>query len=176
MSYPTKEYLERLAEIAARDNESEKAKKLTLKQKRFLGAFVQFGTILGASRAANIGRTTHYKWAENSPSYREAFLHAELASRETIMEKCREVALDDKNVPMLIHLSRGAYPEVFGTQRHEVSGPNRGAIRVTQETETVDEILGRIHGLMQQHDAAETSTDRPILPRGRGDGVSDSED
>lgn len=176
MSHPTKEYLERLAEVASKDNENEKAGKLTIKQRRFLGAFVQNGTILGAARAANVGRSTHYQWAEKSPTYRDAFLHAELESREAIMVTCRKVALEDENVPMLIHLSKGAYPEVFGVQRHEVSGPNRGAIHVQTETETVDEILDRIRGLMQQQNAAKTSSDRPGLPRGRCDRLPDSED
>ena len=176
MSHPTKAYLEQVAQISARDNENEKSKKLTIKQRRFLASFVQTGTILAAARAANVGRTTHYAWVEKSASYREAFLHAELASREVIMEACRKVAVEDENVPMLIHLRKGAYPEVFGTQRHELSGPDGSPIRVQNETETVDEILDRIHGLMRQQDAAETSTPSPGLPRGRGDEFPDSED
>ena len=176
MSHPTKAYLEQIAQISARDNENEKSKKLTIKQRRFLAAFVQTGTILAAARTANVGRTTHYAWVDKSASYRDAFLHAELASREMIMEACRKVAIEDENVPMLIHLSKGAYPEVFGTQRHEVSGPDGSPIRVQNETETVDDILDRIHGLMRQQDAAETSTRSPGLPRGRCNEFPDSED
>ena len=44
MSHPTKAYLEQVAQISARDNENEKSKKLTIKQRRFLASFVQTGT------------------------------------------------------------------------------------------------------------------------------------
>ena len=176
MGHPTKAYLEQVALIASRDNENEKKGRLSPKQKKFLASFVQTGCIASSARSANVDRNTHYGWVEKSPIYREAFLHAELASRELIMEKCREVAIEDKNVPMLIHLSKGAYPEVFGTNRHEVSCPDGEPIRVQSETETVDEILGRIRGLMQQQDSADSSSQSPGLPRGRGDEFPDSED
>ena len=156
--------------------EDENAKPLTLAQRRFLVAYKNLGTVSGASRESGTNRKTHYRWCHSSPTYRRSFIEAEEEARDEVLTKCRKVALEDENVPMLIHLSKGMFPELFGTQRHELSGPDGSPIRVQNETETVDEILDRIHGLMRQQDAAETSTPSPGLPRGRGDEFPDSED
>ena len=52
---------------------------------------------------------------------------------------------------MLIHLSKGIFPELFATQRHELSGPNGSDINV-KSTGSVDQILGRINDIVSRRE------------------------
>tara|TARA_R100000664_G_scaffold2132_1_gene5505 strand:- start:7561 stop:8091 length:531 start_codon:yes stop_codon:yes gene_type:complete len=121
-------------------------RKLTINQHRFLAAYVQCGTVSGAARAANVARKKHYEWQKNE-LYVEAFEEADAQSKDTILEKCRELAMDG-NVPLLVHLSKALHPTLFAN-RHEISGPGGGDIKV-RHGRTSDELLGMIRERKQR--------------------------
>ena len=151
---PTDEFMKRLMVQVSDDAVSEDdadAQPLTLAQRRFLEAYKNVGTVTGAGKASNSNRKSHYNWCRRSPRYRAAFIEAEMEARDVILEKCRKVAIEDESVPMLIHLSKGIFPELFATQRHELSGPNGSDINV-KSTGSVDQILGRINDIVSRRE------------------------
>ena len=177
---PSDEFMVRLMRMVAKDQEEDvldKAKPLTLAQRRFLEAYKNVGTVSGASKVSNSNRKTHYKWCESSPNYRVAFIEAEEIARDVILEKCRQVALEEGNVQMLIHLSKGIFPEMFGTQRHELSGPNGSEINV-KSTGSVDQILGRINDIVSRREqqALDSQPTDARLLEGPEDPVAHSEE
>jgi hypothetical protein len=46
-------------------------------QAKFLAAFAESGSVQRASRWAKLGRTAHYDWMENDPTYPPRFRKAE---------------------------------------------------------------------------------------------------
>lgn len=153
---PTDAFMKRLMAMVQEDNlegDPEHVPQLTLAQRRFLEAYKNVGTVSGACRESNCNSKSHYNWCARSSTYRVAFIRAEMEARDEILEICRKVAIDEKNVPMLIHLSKGIFPELFGTQRHELSGPDGQAINL-KSTSSVDQILGRIDDIVRKRQEA----------------------
>lgn len=146
---------------------------LTVSQRKFLEAFSVIGTISGAARAVGICHKTHYKWT-SSDDYQVAFREARVRAADEILESCREVGIRDRNVSMLIHLSRGYFPEMFGTNRHEFSGPAGGPIEMTTK-KTTDQLLERLRDLQQRFTSTASLGNTPVreLPDNR---VADSEE
>ena len=177
---PRRQHLEKIRAMAKEDlldvDEETYVPYLTIAQKRFLAAYSRLGIITAAVLEAKINRSSHYKWIEDSPDYRIAFVEADQESKDIILAACRKVALDEGNVPMPIHLSKGMYPEMFGTQRHELSGPNGKAIDVNQKTTTtVDQLLGKINDfVIQRQEALDTQPPKPRLLDGPNNRVSSS--
>ncbi|HEX6983959.1 MAG TPA: hypothetical protein VF170_01220 [Planctomycetaceae bacterium] len=64
------------------------------KQRAFLAAYRECGTIAGASRAAEVGRRTHYEWLGSDPAYRAAFADAREEAGELLEAEARRRALD----------------------------------------------------------------------------------
>tara|TARA_R110002124_G_scaffold113388_1_gene267707 strand:+ start:4796 stop:5326 length:531 start_codon:yes stop_codon:yes gene_type:complete len=147
-------------------------RKLTINQHRFLAAYVQCGTVSGAARAANIPRKKHYEWQKNE-LYLESFEEADAQSKDTILEKCRELAMDG-NVPLLVHLSKALHPRLFAS-KHEISGPGGGDIKV-RHGRTSDELLGMIRERKQRLNTPENAPARfaPVLD-GSSNGVLDTQ-
>ena len=148
---------------------------LTVKQRKFLEALAVIGTISGAAKAAGTSVPSHYKWMKDNEEYQKAFREARVRAADEILETCREVGIRDRNVSMLIHLSRGYFPEMFGTNRHEFSGPAGGAIEMSNTSKkTTDQLLERLRDLQQKHTTVTSLGDTPVcaLP---DDGVADSE-
>ena len=145
---------------------------LTVSQRKFLEAHSVIGTISGAARAIGINHKTHYKWM-STDSYQVAFRESRVRAADEILESCREVAIRDRNVSMLIHLSRGYFPEMFGTNRHEFSGPAGGPIEMTTK-KTTDQLLERLRDLQQRSSSSSSSGIDPLhqLP---GNGVANPE-
>jgi hypothetical protein len=170
-------FMQRLMTQVEEDSDEDKLAPLTVAQRRFLQAYTVTGTISGAAKRAKSCRKSHYAWCRNSPAYRHAFVAAETESRDAIMEACRKVAIEDESVPMLIHLSKGAFPELYNTQKHELSGPDGKDIQVRTEAATVDQLLGKMHDIMQRRqEAVDTSSDPAGLLEGPDNGVADSEE
>lgn len=173
----TQTFLDRIMGLSEEDPPEEQVEPLSMSQRRFLSAYARIGTVGGAARTAKVDRTAHYRWCKTSASYRYAFIQAESESRDAILETCRKVALKERNVAMLIHLSKGAFPELFSTQRHEVSGPGGGNINVSAKTVTTDQLLERIHDIVRERqEAAHTLPDRSGLLDGPEDAVDHPED
>lgn len=146
---------------------------LTVSQRKFLEAFSIIGTVSGSAKAAGIEPSTHSKWMRKSEEYREAYREARVRAADEILEVCREVGIRDKNVQMLIHLSKGYFPEMFGINRHEVSGPDGKPIEMTAK-KTTDQLLERLRDLQQKLPAAAQIETASILERS-DNGVADTE-
>tara|TARA_R100000234_G_scaffold107716_1_gene78904 strand:+ start:130 stop:612 length:483 start_codon:yes stop_codon:yes gene_type:complete len=148
---------------------------LTENQIKFLRAFEVCGVISEAARRAEVDRTRHYEWLKNSEDYRECFTHAKAACGERIIAKCRHMALEEDSVPMLIHLSKGYFPEMFGTKRHEISGPGGGPIQNQALSGSTSRLQERLHALRERCEQSGSSTDlRNLLDR-RGEWLADSD-
>ena len=145
---------------------------LTVSQRKFLEAFAIIGTVSGSARAAGIDNSTHSKWMRSNEEYRQAYREARVRAADEILETCREVGIRDKNVQMLIHLSKGYFPEMFGINRHEVSGPDGRPIEMTAK-KTTDQLLERLRDLQQQHPSAAQTGTQLLLER-PDNGVADT--
>ena len=148
---------------------------LTENQRNFLRAYEICGVISEAARRAGVDRTRHYSWIKNSEDYQVCFEQAVAACGERIIAKCRHMALEQDNVPMLIHLSKGYFPEMFGTKRHEISGPGGGPIQSQALSGSTNRLRERLDALRERCERAGSSTDlRDLLDR-RGEWLADSD-
>ena len=148
---------------------------LTKNQRNFLRAYEICGVVSEAARRAEVDRTRHYHWIKESEDYQECFEQARVACGERIIAKCRHLALDQDNVPMLIHLSKGYFPEIFGTKRHEISGPSGGPIQSQALSGSTNRLRERLDALRERCERAGSSTDlRDLLDR-RGEWLADSD-
>jgi len=148
---------------------------LTENQINFLRAFEICGVISEAARRANVDRTRHYNWLKESDDYRDCFDQAKAACGERIIAKCRHMALEQDNVPMLIHLSKGYFPEMFGTRRHEISGPGGGPITSQSMSGSTSRLQERLNALRERCEREGSSIDlRDLLDR-RGEWLADSD-
>jgi len=146
---------------------------ISIRQRKFLEALAVIGTISGAARASGTSERQHYRWIKSCDKYQQAFREARVRAADEILETCRSVAIQEQNVSMLIHLSKGYFPEMFGTNRHEFSGPAGGPIEMTSK-KTTDQLLERLRDLQQRFTSTSSIGDTTIceLP---DDGVADSE-
>ena len=179
MLRPGEFFLDRLREQVEEDKVSvneDEAAPLTRAQRRFLESYKGIGVLSAAAKVAQTDRKNHYTWCKKSSVYRSAFLEADLEARDEVLEACRRVAINDKNVPMLIHLSKGMFPEMFGTQRHEVSGPGGDAINV-KSASSIQQIFGRIDDIVRKRqETLDSQPEQPRLLEGSQDGMEHSQD
>ncbi|MCH7564042.1 MAG: hypothetical protein IH968_09475 [Gemmatimonadetes bacterium] len=110
-----------------------------LKKKAFLAAFRENGNVRLACEAADVGRSSHYRWLETDPAYREAFGSAKEDAADILEAEAKRRAVDGieefvgwyKGEPggvvrkysdtLLIFLLKGLKPDVF-RERLEVRG------------------------------------------------------
>lgn len=116
------------------------------KKRAFLRAFCISGTVTHAALSAKIERTMHYHWLKTDAAYADAFAHAEGMAADSLEAEAVSRARDGWQEPvyqqgrligtvlkksdtLLIFLLKGARPEKF-RERHEVTGPNGGALQI----------------------------------------------
>lgn len=126
-------------------SELTKYRAIRRKQKKFLDAFVQLGTVLHAARAAKIHVATHKKWLATDEKYatkfaeyqdlmadtleREAFRRAHDGFLEPVYQRGEKVGHVRKfSDSLMAKLLDGNRPGKF-KQRTELSGPNGGPIQ-----------------------------------------------
>lgn len=144
----------------------------SLTQLRFLAAYRQSGRISVALVESNTLRKNFERWRDNEVRFQEQFLVADQDSKDEILVKCREIAMDG-NVTMLIHLSKGFFPEFWGTTKHEYGGIIGQPIQIEQKMDTtVDQLLNKIHDvyLKRQQDADAQTDTGPRMVRSK-DGI-----
>jgi hypothetical protein len=115
----------------------------------FFAAYAATCNIVGAARKAGISRTSHYRWLAK-PNYREAFTRAQHLAREYLESELVKRATKGWTEPIFYQgaqcgtvrrfdgatgmaLLRGMWPEKYGTQRQEISGPQGTPIQAKIE-------------------------------------------
>lgn len=115
-------------------------RKVQLKKKAFLQAFLETATVTHAATKSGIVRSAHYKWLQSDPQYKQAFEDAEEAAFDQLEAEARRRAVEGVDEPvgwhqgqaggyvkrysdtLLIFLMKGAKPEKYA-DRKEISGP-----------------------------------------------------
>lgn len=123
---------------------------LSPRQKAFLSAYLECGSVARAARAAKIYRTSHYNWLSRSPEYREAFYRARDRLADLLLDEAFERALNGSD-RLLEFLLKGLKPEL-NSQRVEIatSGSALGAIAVWQlSDEQLDEEIKRYRKVIE---------------------------
>ena len=110
-----------------------------LKKKAFLAAFRQTGNVRLACEAAQVGRSTHYRWLEADAAYEEAFELAKEDAADILEAEATRRAVEGVKKPtgwykgkaggyvrefsdtLLIFLLKGLRPKVY-RERVEVRG------------------------------------------------------
>jgi uncharacterized protein YycO len=64
------------------------------RQKAFLAAYAECGTILHAAKAAKITRETHYEWLRSDEAYKERFEEARKEAVEYLEREARRRAIE----------------------------------------------------------------------------------
>lgn len=118
---------------------SENITSFGLKKKAFLAAFRENGNVRLACLAADVGRSTHYRWLDSDMAYREAFDLAKEDAADILEAEAKRRAVDGVEEPvgfyrgqpggvvrkysdtLLIFLLKGLRPEVY-RERMEVRG------------------------------------------------------
>lgn len=115
------------------------------KQKKFLDAFVNLGTVLHACQSAGIHPATHRKWIASDPKYAQKFAEYQELVADTLEREAVRRARDGVLEPvyqrgekvghirkysdsLMAKLLDGNRPSKF-KQRTELSGPNGGPIQ-----------------------------------------------
>ena len=109
------------------------------KRAAFLAAYRETGNIKLACEAAQIGRSSHYRWRESDPDYAEEFERAKKDAVDVLEAEARRRAVEGWEEPvgwykgqaggtvrrfsdtLLIFLLKGLRPDVY-RERVEVSG------------------------------------------------------
>lgn len=110
-----------------------------LKKKAFLAAFRETGNVRQACDAADVARSSHYRWLDQDPEYREAFDLAREDAADILEAEAKRRAVDGVEEltgwykgeaggvvrkysdTLLIFLLKGLRPEVY-RERMEVRG------------------------------------------------------
>jgi hypothetical protein len=114
----------------------------TRKQKieAFLAEYAVTARISLAAQKAGVRRGDHYKWLEKDPDYVQAFEHVKRLAADYVQAEIVRRAVDgyDEDVfyqgqkcgtikrysdGLMILLAKGMMPEMYGTQKTEISGP-----------------------------------------------------
>ena len=70
------------------------------KQRTFLAAFRETGNVRLACEVAKVGRSSHYRWLEMHPAYREAFDLAKLQAAEILEQEAYRRAVEGTEEPI----------------------------------------------------------------------------
>jgi hypothetical protein len=70
------------------------------RQKAFLAAYEQVGSIARAAEAAKIGRTTHWAWMRTDPEYPKKFAAAQTVASEVLIDEATRRAVDGVEEPV----------------------------------------------------------------------------
>ena len=109
------------------------------RQKAFLAAFRETGNVRLACEVAGVGRTSHYRWRDEDPAYREAFDVAKEDATDVLEAEAHRRAVEGIEEPvgwykgeaggtvrrysdnLLMFLLKGARPERY-RERYDVRG------------------------------------------------------
>ena len=70
-----------------------------LKKKAFLAAFRELGNVRLACEAADVGRSSHYRWLDQDPEYREAFDLAKEDAADILEAEAKRRAVEGVEEP-----------------------------------------------------------------------------
>ncbi len=154
-------------------------------KRAFLAAFRETGNVRLACKAANVGRSSHYRWFEKDPEYRAAFEQAKENATDVLEAEAHRRAVEGWEEPvgwykgqaggtvrkysdvLLIFLLKGLRPERY-RERLDV----RGVLAHLDVSQLPDDLVARLANgenpitvLAPILQAAEL----PALPAGRGD-------
>ncbi len=127
------------------------------KQRAFLAAFRETGNVRLACEVAKVGRTSHYRWLEMHPAYREAFDLAKLQAADILEQEAYRRAVEGIEEPigwyrgvaggtvrrysdvLLMFLLKGLLPERYRERRDL-----RSSLAHIDLTQLPDHLLARI--------------------------------
>lgn len=152
------------------------------RQRAFLSAYRQTCNVSRACQVAKVGRSSHYRWLEQDPQYREAVALAKREVADTLEGEAIRRAFEGVQVPvgwhkgqpgayitqysdrLLIFLLKGAFPEKYADRRER-----RGTLANIDVTKLPDEALARIADGEHPHSVlaslAHNGAARARLPR-----------
>ena len=126
-------------------------------KRAFLAAFRETGNVCLACQAAGVGRSSHYRWLEQDPEYREAFDQAKEDATDVLEAEAHRRAVEgveepvgwDKGVAggtvrrysdvLLMFLLKGLRPERY-RERVDV----RGVLAHLDVSQLPDELVARL--------------------------------
>ncbi len=127
------------------------------KQRAFLAAFRETGNVRLACEIANVGRSSHYRWLEEHPAYRETFDLAKLQAADILEQEAYRRAVEGIEEPigwyrgvaggtvrrysdvLLMFLLKGLLPERYRERRDL-----RGSLAHIDLTQLPDHLLARL--------------------------------
>ncbi|MEM7812576.1 MAG: hypothetical protein AAF532_13970 [Planctomycetota bacterium] len=87
---------------------------LSATQVKFIGAYVQHGTVRKAAEIAGVSRNTHSRWVKERPDYAEAFRDAVEDFADHWEEEAKRQAFGEEGSPKLIEfMLKALRPEKY---------------------------------------------------------------
>ncbi len=126
-------------------------------KRAFLAAFRETGNVRLACEVAKVGRSSHYRWLEEEPAYREAFDQAKLQAADVLEQEAHRRAVEGVEEPvgwykgeaggtvrrysdtLLIFLLKGVLPDRY-RERVDV----RGVLAHLDVSRLPDELVARL--------------------------------
>jgi hypothetical protein len=154
------------------------------KKRAFLAAYSEVANVTRAAQLAGIGRELHYDWKARDPEYAAAFAlavqvagdaledeavrRAQIGVVDAIFQGGKQVGTRRRySDTLLAFLLKGAKPEKYNTERHELSGPSQGPIHHAHAFD--------LSALSEEELAAlERITSKATRPSGGGRGGTDA--
>lgn len=100
------------------------------KKERMLEALEKhMGVVLYAIKEVGIARKTHYNWMTDDPDYAEKVEDINEGTGDFVERKLLE-AIQEKQPAVMIFVAKTKWKQRGYVERHEVSGPNGGEIKV----------------------------------------------
>lgn len=114
------------------------------KKRKFLDAFAELGTITHAAAAAQVDRSTHYRWLADDPDYAQLFAEAEHRAIDAVEREILRRGLEGVEEPvfhggqqvgsitrysdtLLIFAAKGLRPEKY-RERYDVHHVTESAV------------------------------------------------
>lgn len=138
-------------------------KRRNIKKAAFLAAYERCGVITQACEASGVGRTSHYRWLEESEDYRKKFAESHQAAIDALETEARRRAIGGWDEPvfyngkqvgvkrrysdmLLAMLLNANFPQKYRS-RLEHSGPSGGPIELAHNAgEQIRKALEEIQG------------------------------
>ena len=149
-------------------------------QKAFLAAFARTGVIQAACDASGVGRTTHYLWMHDDPTYPPRFAHAQEQSTDMLVTEAVRRAVygyvdritydkDGNETHHVAHsdrllevLMKGHRPEVYADKvKTELTGKDGKPIALEGTIDVTDKLSGALAALVASGAARVAEDDEP---------------
>lgn len=116
-----------------------------------LRAFVEFGTVRAACKAAHVGRTAFYEWVNTDPAFARAFAEAQDDVVDELEEEALKRAKDD-DTTLIIFLLKAYRRQRFGDRQTVTVMHSEVKTRVARQIEIIasqptwdsEELLNRL--------------------------------